>query len=365
MAVPPGIPDAAGLVTLRRRTTGVLVTSQILGGLGVATAVTLSAVLAKEVSGSEALSGLAPTSSVIGSALLSLPLAVADGCARAPRRTHPRLPHRSPRRHGRRGRSGGGQLPSAAVRHDGLRRVDCANLQARFAAADLAEPEQRARPSRSSSGRPRSARCSARTSPRLPDAASPAWASPRRPGAFVWAGGVFLLRLAGASAAPPGPVLTARALAAADRRRTPRNPRPRRRRPPAPLRRRPFAARRVRGRRRLPAGPAGAGHHRRGAHRDGLDHGDDAGGPRPPRRGHRADRPGHQRHIAGMYAFSPVMGWLADRFGRLRVIVLRSPCCRARPLSPVPRRPTTASRPPVCSCSASAGRRGWSPARRC
>ena len=26
-------------------------------------------------------------------------------------------------------------------------------------------------------------------------------------------------------------------------------------------------------------------------------------------------------HIAGMYAFSPVMGWLADRYGRTRVIV--------------------------------------------
>ncbi|NDZ87431.1 MFS transporter, partial [Streptomyces sp. SID10115] len=36
-------------------------------------------------------------------------------------------------------------------------------------------------------------------------------------------------------------------------------------------------------------------------------------------------------HIAGMYAFSPVMGWLADRFGRLSVIGLAVGllCCAA------------------------------------
>ena len=72
-AVP--LPQGAELARLRRRTAAVLVVSQMLGGLGVTTAITLAAVLAKEISGSEALSGLASTSTVIGTALLSLPLA--------------------------------------------------------------------------------------------------------------------------------------------------------------------------------------------------------------------------------------------------------------------------------------------------
>ena len=71
-------------------------------------------------------------------------------------------------------------------------------------------------------------------------------------------------------------------------------------------------------------------------------------------------------HIVGMYAFSPVMG-LARRPLRTarRHRPVPSRCCRARPHSRAPRTAITSSRQPVCSCSASAGRRGWSPARRC
>ena len=63
------------LPALQRRTSAVLIASQILGGLGVPIGIALAPVLATEVSGSEALSGLAPTASVAGTALLSLPLA--------------------------------------------------------------------------------------------------------------------------------------------------------------------------------------------------------------------------------------------------------------------------------------------------
>lgn len=72
----PGCPvTAAELPALRRRTSAVLIASQILGGLGVPIGIALAPVLATEVSGSEALSGLAPTASVTGTALLSPPLA--------------------------------------------------------------------------------------------------------------------------------------------------------------------------------------------------------------------------------------------------------------------------------------------------
>lgn len=67
--------SARELAALRRRITAVLIASQILGGLGVATGIALAAVLAQEVSGTEALSGLAPTATVAGTALLSMPLA--------------------------------------------------------------------------------------------------------------------------------------------------------------------------------------------------------------------------------------------------------------------------------------------------
>ncbi|WP_398995669.1 hypothetical protein [Streptomyces sp. CBG31] len=69
-AVPPV--TAAGAPALQRRTSAVLVVSQILGGLGVAIGIALAPMLATEVTGSEALSGLAPTASVAGTALLSL-----------------------------------------------------------------------------------------------------------------------------------------------------------------------------------------------------------------------------------------------------------------------------------------------------
>ncbi|NDZ87587.1 MFS transporter, partial [Streptomyces sp. SID10115] len=71
----PDIPGPEALAALRRRTNAVLIASQILGGLGVPIGIALAPMLATDVSGTEALSGLAPTASVAGTALLSLPLA--------------------------------------------------------------------------------------------------------------------------------------------------------------------------------------------------------------------------------------------------------------------------------------------------
>lgn len=58
-----------------RRRVGVLVTGQVLGGVGVASGIAIGGLLAQDVSGSTSLSGLAQTSSVLGAALLAVPLA--------------------------------------------------------------------------------------------------------------------------------------------------------------------------------------------------------------------------------------------------------------------------------------------------
>lgn len=140
-----GAVDAAQLPRLRRRTAGVLIASQMLGGLGVPISIALAPVLATEISGTEALSGLASTAAVIGTALVSLPLAALMTA---------------------RGRRPGlvvayaiGTLGAALVvlaasvksfpllmlGMASFGAASSANLQARFAAADLAAPERRAR----------------------------------------------------------------------------------------------------------------------------------------------------------------------------------------------------------------------------
>jgi MFS family permease len=52
-----------------------LVTSQVLGGIGVASGIAVSGLLAEHLAGSAAMAGLAQTSSVLGGALLAVPLA--------------------------------------------------------------------------------------------------------------------------------------------------------------------------------------------------------------------------------------------------------------------------------------------------
>ena len=71
-------------------------------------------------------------------------------------------------------------------------------------------------------------------------------------------------------------------------------------------------------------------------------------------------------HVLGMFAFSPLVGMLADRLGRdagagrerRRSWCCRCCCARGRP------RVRTGRSSPGCSCSGSAGRSRWSPPRR-
>lgn len=284
-----------------------LVVSQILGGLGVAIGIALAPMLATEVTGSEALSGLAPTASVAGTALLSLPLAaLMTSRGRRPGLVLAYLI----------GALGGAlvvlgtmarSFPLLLLGMAAFGAGSSANLQARFAAADLVGPERR--------GRAISTVVWATTIGSVvgPNIAAPAGRLfrgspvPETAGPYLWSAVAFLA--AGVTVAVllrPDPLLTARALA-------PRSPQGERKRSlragVAAVRESPMA--------KLALvtvtvshtamvsimvmTPVHLGGHGAGLQLIGLV---------------------ISGHIAGMYAFSPVMGWLADRFGRLSVIGL-------------------------------------------
>ncbi|MET8000412.1 MFS transporter [Nonomuraea glycinis] len=64
---------------IQRRTLGVLSGAQIVGGVGVAVGLALSSVVVDELSGSTVISGFAGTATVLGAALLALPIAKVAG----------------------------------------------------------------------------------------------------------------------------------------------------------------------------------------------------------------------------------------------------------------------------------------------
>ncbi|MFZ3469532.1 MFS transporter [Streptomyces sp. 4.24] len=298
---------AADLPRLRRRTSGVLIAGQILGGIGVPISIALAPVLATEVSGTESLSGFASTAAVIGTAVVSLPLA-ALMTARG-RRPGLVLAYVI-------GAAGAALVVlAAAVKNFPLLMLgmaafgaaSSANLQARFAAADLAEPDRRAR---AISMVVWASTIGAVLGPNLSAPASRSFAGtsiPQTAGPFVWAGAVFLLTAALIGVLlRPDPLLTARALSA-----------PEEQTPAGRSLRAGFAAVKASPRARLALvtiavahttmvsimvmTPVDLGHHGAGLQLVGLV---------------------ISGHIAGMFGFSPVMGWLADRIGRLSVIGL-------------------------------------------
>ncbi|MBA2948277.1 MFS transporter [Streptomyces himalayensis] len=298
-------PDA--MAALRRRISVVLIASQILGGLGVATGIALAAVLAQQVSGTEALAGLAPTATVAGTALLSVPLA-ALMTARG-RRPGLVLAYVI-------GALGAGTVVVAAVVGSfplllvgmaGFGAASSANLQARFAAADLAEPQRRAR---AIANVVWATTIGAVLGPNI---AAPAGASasgfgiPLAAGPFLWAAGVFLVAAVLVLVLlRPDPLLTARALSPADEQ----SPEGRSIRagiaavaasPHARLALATVAVSHTAMVAIMSMTPVDLGHHGASIDLIGLV---------------------ISVHIAGMYAFSPVMGRLSDRFGRLSVIGL-------------------------------------------
>lgn len=304
----PGLPGSPGeLAALRRRVAAVLIASQILGGLGIATGIALAAVLAKEVGGSDSLSGLALTATVAGTAVLSMPLASLMN-ARG-RRAGLVLAYAI-------GAFGAAlvvvgasvdSFPLLLAGMAGFGAASAANLQARFAAADLAEPRYR--------GRAISNVVWATTVGAVlgPNIAAPAGASvaglgiPEAAGPFLWAAGVFVLSaVLVAVLLRPDPLLVARALEPVEERA-----------PGGGSMRAGFTAVAASPRARLALvtvtlahtamvavmamTPVHLGHHGADIDLIGLV---------------------ISGHIAGMYAFSPVMGWLSDRLGRDFVIAL-------------------------------------------
>ncbi|MFI1974101.1 MFS transporter [Streptomyces wedmorensis] len=313
-----GAPDAtlpehisvtdAELPALRRRIQAVLIGTQILGGLGIATGIALAAVLARDVSGSEALSGLASTASVAGPALLAMPLA--SLMAARGRRAGLVLAYLI-------GAVGAGvavlgavadSFPLLLVGFVGFGAGSSANLAARFAAADLAEPDRRARAI--------STVVWATTIGAVlgPNIAAPAGRSvtglgiPATAGPFVWAAGVFVVAaVLVALLLRPDPLLTARALTgsdagkAAEGRSLRAGMRAVRESPMARLALVTVAASHTAMVSIMSMTPVALTHHGADIQLIGMV---------------------ISGHIAGMYAFSPVMGWLSDRFGRLSVIGL-------------------------------------------
>lgn len=140
-----GIGTPEGLAGAQRRTVRTLVTSQMAGGVGVSSGISVGALLASEVLGREDLAGLVQSSQVLGAALLAVPAA--------------RVAMVAGRRAGLAFGYGlaalGGVIVVVAAQLASFPLVllgtalfgggTTANLQARFAAADLAPPERRGR----------------------------------------------------------------------------------------------------------------------------------------------------------------------------------------------------------------------------
>ncbi len=130
---------------VQRRTVGVLSGAVALAGLGVTVGITLGGLLAREVAGSDAAAGLGQTAGVLGAAVLAVPLA--------------RLSDRAGRRAGLAAgyavAVGGALLTVLAAAVSSLPLLlaglfafgaaTTCGLQARYAAADLAAPERRGR----------------------------------------------------------------------------------------------------------------------------------------------------------------------------------------------------------------------------
>jgi MFS family permease len=138
------VPGAVGVAAIQRRTVRLLFTSQVVGGVGVAIGISVGALLAAETAGI-GMSGLAQSAAVVGAALLAIPATQVV------------------RRYGRRqslagayltAAIGGGTVVSAAV-YDSLPLLflgfflfgggSTAGLQARYAAVDLAPEATRGR----------------------------------------------------------------------------------------------------------------------------------------------------------------------------------------------------------------------------
>ncbi|WBC14655.1 MFS transporter [Micromonospora sp. WMMA1998] len=305
----PPRPDVAGI---QRRTLRLLFLTQIIGGTGVAIGISVGALLAARVAGT-ALAGVAQSAGVVGAALLAVPvtrLMAARG--RRPGLVAAYLV----------GAVGGVLVVVAtAARVVPLLFVGmllfgggtAANLQARYTAVDLAEPERRGRQLSLVVWATTIGSVAAPNFAALADDTTQGWGLPALAGPFAFSAVAFTLAAAVLLVLlRPDPLLTARRLAAPEAGAAP------------PVTRRGGMVAAWRTVRRRPAARLGiaavaVGHLVMVAVMSmtpvhlGEWHAD-------------ADVLSVvgivlSLHIAGMYAFSPVTGWLTDRLGRRPVIL--------------------------------------------
>ncbi|MET7864971.1 MFS transporter [Micromonospora taraxaci] len=329
----PGTAARPDIASIQRRTLRLLFTTQIVGGVGVTIGIAVGALLAARIAGT-AVAGVAQSAGVVGAALLAVPVT------------------RIMARHGRRpglvvayavGAVGGVLVVLSAVTHWipllflGMLLFGggtAANLQARYTAVDLAEPARRGRQLSLIVWATTIGAVAAPNFAALADRVTTGWGLPPLAGPFAFSSAAFVLAaVVLLGLLRPDPLLTARQLAAAD---TPVVP---------PTGAAPTAA--------VAEAPAAAPVTVRAPRGAGMRAAWSVVRARPAARlGVAAVAVGHlvmvavmamtpvrlgeshadadvlrlvgivlSLHIAGMYAFSPVVGWLTDRLGRRAVIL--------------------------------------------
>lgn len=314
-------PDVA---SLQRRTLSLLFGTQIIGGIGVTIGVAVGALLAARIAGT-AVAGLTQSAAVVGAALLAVPVTrIMNGHGRRPGLVVAYLV----------GAVGAVLVVLAAV----TRLVPllflgsllfgggtAANLQARYAAVDLAEPARRGRQLALIVWATTIGAVAAPNFVALADTVTGGWGLPPLAGPFAFSAVAFVLA-AGVLFAllRPDPLRTARRLSAAEPA-SPPSPVAEPMSPPSPVARRGAGMRaawrvvRDRPAARLGVAAVAVGHAVMVAVmsmtpvRLGESHGDaDV---------LRVVGIVLSLHIAGMYALAPLVGWLADRLGRPAVIL--------------------------------------------
>jgi MFS family permease len=310
--LPPAVPPHRDVGAIHRRTIGLLFLTQVIAGIGMAVGASVGALLAAEIAG-VALSGVAQSANVIGAALFAVP--AADIVQRRGRRPSLALGYAL-------AALGAMLVVAAAVRRSipllflGLFLFGCAsaaNYQSRYAAVDLAPDAVR--------GRHLSFVVWATTIGAVigPTLAAPAGAALERYGLPTMAGPyVFSALLFGLTALllllllRPDPAVVARELAASGGATSSTRPGGVRAALPVVLAR-PAA--------RLGVGAMAIGHvvmvgvmtmtpvHIRSAGHDTA---------------HTLRIVGFvlSAHVAGMFAFAPLFGWLTDRLGRRPVVAM-------------------------------------------
>ncbi|MEU8068561.1 MFS transporter [Micromonospora sp. NPDC048169] len=307
----PPRPDVA---RVQRRTVRLLFLTQIIGGIGVTIGISVGALLAARVAGT-ALAGLAQSAGVVGGALLAIP--VTRLMAARGRRPGLVLAYLA-------GAVGGvlvvvatvtGAVPLLFAGMLLFGGGTAANLQARYTAVDLAEPHRRGRQLSMVVWATTIGAVAAPNFAALADDTTRGWGLPALSGPFAFSAVAFTLAAVVILVLlRPDPLLTARRLAVAE---------PVPDAAPAATRRGGMVAawRTVRRRpaARLGIAAVAVGHLVMVAVMSmtpvhlGEWHSDEDVLP--------VVGLVLSLHIAGMYALSPVVGWLTDRFGRRPVIL--------------------------------------------